>query len=135
MQEHTVLPDDLGKMEDRLRFFAYDAAAGILRRTDGRIDENDEFDAGETTLEEQRNTQHYVYVNGQSVAHLSEGGDLDVTSRLTAFDTQAGTGATTVQQDDTLQRIAQRVYGNAGMWYVLADGENPGQITFSRAIP
>jgi YD repeat-containing protein len=121
VQEHTPLPEDLGEMEDRIRFFAYDAGNGILLRREGTLDDNNVFDAGGTAYEKERNAHHYTYVNGQSVAHLTEGGDMDVTSGLTAFDTQSGAGTVVVQENDTLQRIAQRVYGNAGMWYVIAE--------------
>jgi hypothetical protein len=121
VQEHTPLPEDLGEMEDRIRFFAYDAGNGILLRREGTLDDNDVYSGGGTVYERERNAHHYTYVNGQSVAHLTEGGDMDVTSRLTAFDTQSGAGTVVVQENDTLQRIAQRVYGNAGMWYVIAE--------------
>jgi hypothetical protein len=121
VQEHTPLPKDYGEMEDRVRFFAYDAGAGILTRRDGTLDDNNHFDSGSTTLQKHNNVHHYTYVNGQSVAHLTEAGELDVTSRLTAFDTQAGTGAALVQENDTLQSIAQRTYGDSGLWYVLAE--------------
>jgi hypothetical protein len=94
---------------------------GILTRRDGTLDDDNHFHAGSTDLEKKKNRHHYTYVNGQSVAHLTEAGDLDVTSRLTAYDTQAGSGESVVQEGDSLQTIAQRVYGDAGLWYVLAE--------------
>ncbi|QNN46213.1 putative Ig domain-containing protein [Thermomonas brevis] len=85
------------------RSFSFDASGGILTRRDGGV------------------TQHYVYVNGQQVATLGEDGKIDAASQLTAFDSsQMGTEPAMVLEGDTLQSIAQRVYGNGSLWYVLA---------------
>jgi phage tail protein X len=49
-------------------------------------------------------------------------GVLDVTGQLTGFsNTNLGRSQVQVQQGDTLQSLAQRVYGNENLWYVLAD--------------
>jgi len=85
------------------RSFSFDASGGILTRRDGGV------------------TQHYVYANGQQVATLGEDGKIDAASQLTAFDSsQMGVEPAMVLEGDTLQGIAQRVYGNGSLWYVLA---------------
>jgi LysM repeat protein len=97
-----------------LRYFSYDAEGGILTRRDGTL-ENGVFTAGENAV------QHYTYVNGQQVAALGEDGKIDAASQLTAFDSsEQGAEPTLVMEGDTLQSIAQRVYGNPSLWYVLA---------------
>lgn len=68
-----------------------------------------------------RMNQSYVYANGQQVASLDGAGKLDVVSRMTAFsNSSSGKSQTVVQAGETLRNIAQRVYGNANLWYVLA---------------
>ena len=65
---------------------------------------------------------HNVYGNGQQVAGLDEAGKLDVLSRLTAFsNSDSGRTQVTVQAGDTLRSIAQRIYGNGNLWYVIAE--------------
>jgi hypothetical protein len=65
---------------------------------------------------------HNVYAHGQQVAGLDEAGKLDVLSRLTAFsNTDAGKTQIVVQAGDTLRSIAQRIYGNGNLWYVIAE--------------
>ena len=64
---------------------------------------------------------HNVYADGQQVAGLDEAGKLDVLSRLTAFsNTDAGKTQVVVSGGETLRSLAQRVYGNASLWYVIA---------------
>jgi hypothetical protein len=65
---------------------------------------------------------HNVHANGQQVAGLDEAGKLDVLSRLTAFsNSDSGRTQVTVQAGDTLRTIAQRIYGNGNLWYVIAE--------------
>ena len=63
-----------------------------------------------------------TYANGQLVASQDEAGKLDATGQLTGFsNTSMGRTQVQVQQGDTLKSLAQRVYGNENLWYVLAD--------------
>ena len=106
-----------GQLEDDVRVFAYNGYGQIIERRDGTA-AGDTFSQGSNTTHE---NQHYVYVNGEQVAHFDEGGTLDVLTQVTAFDnTGAGTGGYVVQRGDTLRSIAQAVYGNAAYWYVIA---------------
>jgi len=64
--------------------------------------------------------QHYTYANGQQIASNNENGFVDAVSGLTAYDQGGGDSAATVQSGDTLLGLAQRIYGNSSLWYVLA---------------
>ena len=67
--------------------------------------------------------QRFAYVNGQLIGQTDlAGAKLDATTRLTAYSSSdVGAGSVTVQDGDTLKSIAQRVYGEESLWYVLAD--------------
>lgn len=119
VREQTPLPSDLGTLEDRIRYFSYDGEGHILRRRDGTLSDAGAF---EQTAAEARKTQLYAYVGGQQVAAGKRNGQLDVIGNLTAYDSsEVGSTRITVQAGDTLRSIAQRVYGNANLWYVLAE--------------
>jgi large repetitive protein len=91
--------------DSKTRVFAYDGEGNILQRRE------DGVNYGITS---------YAYVKGNQVA-ASNSGYLDVVSNLTAYrNSDSGSTTTTVQAGDTLQSIAQRVYGNSSLWYVLA---------------
>jgi len=110
-----------GQLEDDVRIFAYDGYGQILERRDGTASGSGStatFSQGTNTANE---NQHYVYVNGQQVAHYDEGETLDVLDQVTGFaNTGAGTSGYVVQAGDTLHSIAQAVYGNASYWYIIA---------------
>lgn len=74
----------------------------------------------------------FVHAAGQQQAQLQEGGQVRLASGYVyhspqlqslggAGRYQAGGGKVTVQEGDTLRSLAQRTYGNAGLWYVLAE--------------
>ena len=65
--------------------------------------------------------QHYVYAEGHPVATLSEAGAIQTRDGLTPYSDPQSVGSYTVQAGDTLQGIAQSVYGNSSLWYVIAD--------------
>jgi YD repeat-containing protein len=130
------------------RFFSYDGQAGILTRRDGSLVNGvftqtvDGYSPGlnpapdyitnaqwtamteadrQSWLSKSLN-QHFVYSNGQQVGQLNEAGRMDVADKLTAFDSSnIGSTLVAVNDGDTLHSVAQRVYGNASLWYVLAD--------------
>jgi hypothetical protein len=65
---------------------------------------------------------HNIYADGQQVAALDEAGKLDIQSRMTGFsNTDAGKTRTVVQAGETARILAQRIYGNGNLWYVIAD--------------
>jgi len=126
-----------GTVADTVRVFAYDGNGQIIERRDG-TSTGSNFDQGSTPVHQ---NQHFVYVNGQQVAHYDEGGTLDVLDQVTAFsNTDSGTGGYVVQAGDTLKSIAQALYGNASLWYVIAQAnalssDNDLSIGQSLTIP
>lgn len=65
---------------------------------------------------------HSYSAAGMSFGMIDEAGNIknsNLASNMTNYST--GTGGYTVQAGDTLQIIAQRVYGNSELWYIIAD--------------
>lgn len=107
-----------GAVADVVRVFAYDGSGQIITRRDGTAD-GSAIDSGTDPGHAQ---QHFVYASGQQVASYDEGGTLNVLDQVTAFsNTDRGTGGYVVQAGDSLKSIAQAVYGNSSLWYVIAD--------------
>ena len=114
-------------IDDRVRSFAFDGNGMILSRRDGTVTSANVFQQktaqGQTAAGDAlgRMNHRNVYAGGQQVAALDEAGKLDVLSRMTAFsNSSAGRTQVAVQAGETLRSLAQRVYGNANLWYVLA---------------
>ncbi|MET4674915.1 YD repeat-containing protein [Luteibacter sp. PvP120] len=127
-----------GTVADTVRVFAYDGNGQIVSRRDGTAS-GDTIDQGTGTAAAQRNN-HFVYVNGQQVGHYDNDKSLDVLSQVTAFSSGNSTGDYVVQEGDTLKSIAQAVYGNASLWYVIAQanalgGDNELATGLSLTIP
>ncbi|MCA0300761.1 MAG: putative Ig domain-containing protein, partial [Proteobacteria bacterium] len=114
-------------MDDRIRSFAYNGDGMILTRRDGTLDgstfeQNGANGQAATGAAFGRMNLRNVYANGQQVAGLDEAGKIDVLSRLTGFsNTDAGKTQVVAQAGDTLRSLAQRVYGNGNLWYLLAE--------------
>ena len=127
-----------GTVADTVRVFAYDGNGQIVLRRDGTSSDG-KFDQG-TGAEVLRRNQHFVYANGQQVARFDDNTELDVISQVTAFSSGTGTSGYVVQQGDTLKSIAQAVYGNASLWYVIAQanaltGDNDLSVGLGIDIP
>ena len=124
VREQTPLASNLGTLDDRIRYFSYDGEGNVLRRLEGTLVSGGRFNQ---TIEQVDQTQRYAYVNGQQIASGKYNGEFDVIGKLTAYNTsEAGSTTITVQAGDTLRGIAQRVYGNANLWYVLAEANSIG---------
>lgn len=115
-------------MDDRVRSFALDGNGQIISRRDGTVTSGNVFQ--QKNAQGQAATgnvlgymnQRIVYANGQQVAGLNEGGKIDVLSRLTAFsNSDSGKTQVMVQAGDTLRKVAQRIYGNENLWYIIAE--------------
>ena len=123
MQQTEQLPG--GTTSALARVFSYDGDNQILGRTDGTVDPTTQaFTAlsGATPANpDALAPQHYVYAEGHAVATLSEAGPIQTRDGLTPYSDPQSVGTYTVQAGDTLQGIAQSVYGNASLWYVIAD--------------
>ncbi|HBZ45914.1 MAG TPA: hypothetical protein DEO93_01030 [Stenotrophomonas sp.] len=111
-----------GLVNDRVRMFASDGNGQLISRRDGTTTPYAlDFNQG-TAAEALFKNQHFIYANGQQVASLDEAGKVDALSRVTAFSSaEAGRSQVVVQQGDTLKSLAQRIYGNSNLWYVLAE--------------
>ena len=102
-----------------MRYFAYDSDGNILQRREGTITGSGSF---VQSAEQEALDQTYTYVAGQHIGSGQRSGKVDVLSRLTAYDSSdVGTVGVMVQTGDTLRSLAQRVYGNSNLWYVLAE--------------
>ncbi len=124
MTEHTTNVPQGMTIDDRVKLFVSDAEGEIVRRRDGTVNTSDTFtptsDPNDATVAQQA-IHHYVYAQGQEVAGLDEAGNIDAISHVTAFSNSVlGSSGVVVQDGDTLQTIAQRVYGTSDLWYVLA---------------
>jgi len=116
LEQHTEDPS--GTLADTVRVFAYNGDGEIIERQDGTGISGTSLDQGSDPATQ---VQHYVYVNGQQLAHYDNAGTLDVLSEVTAFSSSSsGPNDYVVQAGDTLQSIAQAEYGDASLWYVLA---------------
>ncbi|MFZ2754287.1 MAG: putative Ig domain-containing protein [Lysobacteraceae bacterium] len=128
--ENTPLPSNLGVLEDRARAYTYNGDGRVQTRREGKIVSN----VFTQTADASGAKSNYLFVHaaGQQQAELREGGQIRTWNGGT-YDTPqiqtlngsgnyaAGGGTVTVQQGETLQSLAQRVYGNSSLWYVLAD--------------
>ena len=111
--QHVSVPDTV-------RVFSYDGDGQILSRRDGTVS------SGVFQLSTAVSAaQHYYDAEGHEVANLDESGTINIRDGIdatAAFSSQNSyTGSYVVQAGDTLQSIAQTVYGNASLWYVIAD--------------
>jgi hypothetical protein len=69
----------------------------------------------------------YAYAAGHALGDVDEAGDFNVLASLTNF-SNSDSGATNyvVQVSDTLASIAQAVYGNASLAYIIAAANSLG---------
>ncbi|WP_232522503.1 LysM peptidoglycan-binding domain-containing protein [Stenotrophomonas acidaminiphila] len=117
MREKTVG----ATLDDRVRTFALDGNGMIVSRRDGAVTSANVFQQTGSATAVALANHHFVHAGGQQVATLNEWGRLDVRSHLTAFsNSDSGRTQVTVQSGDTLRSLAQRVYGNESLWYVIA---------------
>ena len=125
VQQTEQLPS--GTVSATTRVYSYDGDGQILGRTDGTVSGTGgsaTFTAlagGTTANPDALAPQHYVYAEGHSLATLGANGTIQLSDGLSAPAATASSNEYTVQAGDTLQSIAQDVYGNATLWYVIAD--------------
>lgn len=113
------------------RVFAYDSAGEIVQRRSGSVSSNAFTVFGPASID------HYSYVNGQQVSMVDEGGGIHVLDTLTGFSSGPGTQGYAVQQGDTLASIAQAVYGNSQLSYIVADANgfsSDGDLVVGQSI-
>ena len=116
LEQHTEDPS--GTLADTVHVFAYNGDGEIIERQDGTGISGTSLDQGSDPATQ---VQHYVYVNGQQLAHYDNAGTLDVLDEVTAFSSNNDSpDSYVVQAGDTLESIAQAEYGDSSLWYVLA---------------
>ena len=94
---------------DDVRAFAFDANGQIFSEVEGTPTSDG---TGITPINGYFQDM-YAYVNGQQVGHVDVAGSIDVLSGLTDFsNSDQGTSSYVVQAGDTLQTVAQQVYGD-----------------------
>jgi len=103
-----------GTQQSNARIFAFDASGEILQSRSGTVSGTTFTPYGGST------THHFTYVNGQEVDDVDEGGGINAASTLTGFTSGNGTENYLVQGGDTLASIAQSMYGNSSLGYVIA---------------
>ena len=151
-REHTTLSS--GSLPDRMRYYSNNAEGMVQSRRDGRI-EDGVFVQGDPALpDDPKPNFQFVNANGQQIAQLREGGEVTLAAtKQQAASTRtedtllsvagtspyaAGGGKVQVQEGDTLSTLAQRVYGNRGLWYVLAQANGlsdpDGPLTAGTAL-
>ncbi|MHB8387860.1 lipase family protein, partial [Metallibacterium sp.] len=116
-----------GTVSATTRVYSYDGGGQILGRTDGTVSGTGSSAtftalAGATTANpDALAPQHDVYAEGHGIATLGATGTIQLSDGLSAPAATARSNEYTAQAGDTLQSIAQNVYGNATLWYVIAD--------------
>ena len=137
-----------------MRYYSNNAEGMVQSRRDGRI-EDGVFVQGDPALpDDPKPNFQFVNANGQQIAQLREGGEVTLAAtKQQAASTRtedtllsvagtspyaAGGGKVQVQEGDTLSTLAQRVYGNRGLWYVLAQANGlsdpDGPLTAGTAL-
>ncbi|MGH8077648.1 MAG: LysM peptidoglycan-binding domain-containing protein, partial [Lysobacter sp.] len=136
-QEHTSYNTPI---DDRMRYFAYNGDGRVQLRRAGTMS-GAQFEQAAATDGSKDNVL-FVHAGGQQQAELKEGGTTRTHHGSTVITQQlqslsgsgnynAGGGKVTVQPGETLQTLAQRIYGSSQRWYVLADANgmsDPDQV-------
>ncbi|MGO4502617.1 putative Ig domain-containing protein [Dyella sp. 2YAF14] len=102
-----------GAPQNTTRVFAYNASGEILERRTGAASGSTFTPNGYTP------DDHYVYVNGQLIGDMDGAGGISVSGNLTGFSSGNPTQYV-VAAGDTLESIAQSVYGNSSLAYIIA---------------
>jgi hypothetical protein len=111
----TEAPQTSGSSTYVIRASAVDASGEIVQRHVYAVDGS----SSETDV--------YAYAAGHALGDVDEAGDFNVLASLTNF-SNSDSGATNyvVQVSDTLASIAQAVYGNASLAYIIAAANGLG---------
>jgi YD repeat-containing protein len=107
----------------------YDANGNVYAVDDSRNSANDRTFTinarGETIQKFQTNNgAYYFYANGQQVAWFDQAGKSDFDFNYRAISDQYPTetpSSYVVLEGDTLQTVSLAVYGDASLWYLIAD--------------
>lgn len=126
-REHT----NYGNVDDRVRYYSQTMDGRVQSRRAGTINSSGVF-VQDPGADGNRDNVLYVHAAGQQMAELHEGGQIRYASGYVYNTPQlaslggrgnygAGGSKVIAQAGETLTSLAQRVYGNGSLWYVLAD--------------
>ncbi len=121
-----------GAIADRSRVYSSTYEGQVLTRRDGTRSSTHVFQQATPPNGIPKPNYLFVHAGGQQQAELAEGGTIRTSNGFSYSPAQlqglngtgnyaAGGGKVTVLEGETLQGLAQRVYGSAQLWYVLAD--------------
>ncbi|SFL03892.1 LysM peptidoglycan-binding domain-containing protein [Pseudomonas sp. NFACC46-3] len=77
-----------------------------------------------TRYEKDKKTQNYFYHEGKALANVGTASAAEISDTLTPISKEYPAQSPSnyvVSQEDTLASIAQTVWGDSGMWYLIAD--------------
>lgn len=102
---------------------SYSGVKGFVTNANGQVVVRKE--ANETI-------QSYIFYNGAALANVGNANVPEIINTLTPVSSEypgRNPGNYTISQGDTLDRIAQTVWGDSGMWYLIADANGlvPGK--------
>lgn len=126
-REHT----NYDNVDDRARYYSQTMDGRVQSRRAGTINSSGVF-VQDPGADGNRDNVLYVHAAGQQMAELHEGGQIRYASGYVYNTPQlaslggrgnygAGGSKVIAQAGETLTSLAQRVYGNGSLWYVLAD--------------
>ncbi|MDH5328175.1 MAG: putative Ig domain-containing protein [Gammaproteobacteria bacterium] len=119
-----------------------DQLAGVERRfinnAFGRIVEKDEYKdvSGVSVLQEAAHVDYY-YVNNDGIEDTGEKIKPYFSVSTSTANSIGGTGSYVVKSGDTLQSIAFAIWGDASLWYLLADANNlelEGELSVNQVL-
>jgi YD repeat-containing protein len=124
-----------GAIADRSRVYSNTYEGQVLTRRDGTRTSQHSFQQATPPNGVPRPNYLFVHAGGQQQAELKEGGTIRTNNGFSYSPAQlqglngtgnyaAGGGKVTVLEGETLQGLAQRIYGSAQLWYVLADANS-----------
>ncbi|QQQ02755.1 putative Ig domain-containing protein [Lysobacter enzymogenes] len=117
-QETTRL--STGSIDDRVRYYAYNGDGQVQLRREGTIKNGQFVQDGAV-----KPNYLYAYAGGQQMAQIAEGSRIVSLNGVGMY--QAGGAKVVALAGETLRTLAQRIYGNDLLWYVLAEANGLGE--------
>ncbi|WP_394540515.1 putative Ig domain-containing protein [Lysobacter enzymogenes] len=117
-QETTRL--STGSIDDRVRYYAYNGDGQVQLRREGAIKNGQFVQDGAV-----KPNYLYAYAGGQQMAQIAEGSRIVSLNGVGMY--QAGGAKVVALAGETLRTLAQRIYGNDLLWYVLAEANGLGE--------
>jgi YD repeat-containing protein len=131
----------IGSIEERGSALSVDVRTQLGLNANGQIIARAQADRQSNGSMGAFTRTQFAYAAGQQVAQIYSDGTVRITGRHTGFSSgDNGTSRTVVYAGETLRSIAQRVYGDDSLWFVLASanglqGEAPLTPGSSLEVP